>query len=52
MVWSKDLEESYKRIQAIRAYMLDCPVCDCPITSKEHDENEGMCDYCSGKEKF
>lgn len=50
MAWSKELEESYKRIQVKRSYMLDCVVCDAPITPKEHDENDGKCDYCAGKE--
>ena len=50
MAWSKDLEESYAHQQKIRAYLIDCVVCESPITQKEHDENKGMCDYCAGKE--
>ena len=46
MSWSKDLQKSYAHIQAIRTYLIVCVVCDSPITPKEHDENEGMCDYC------
>ena len=50
MVWSKELEESYKRIQVKRSYMLDCVFCDRPITPIERDENDGKCDFCAGKE--
>ena len=50
MPWSKDLEESYEQIQIKRSYMLDCVVCDSPITPKEQNKNNGMCDYCAGKE--
>ncbi len=46
MPWSKDLKESYAQIHKIRTYLIDCVVCDSPITPKERDENEGMCDYC------
>ena len=46
MPWSKEEEKSYGYQQKIRRYMIDCVECECPITQKEHDENEGMCTYC------
>ena len=46
MPWSKKEQESYDRLQEIREYMIDCVVCECPITQREHDENDGMCDHC------
>ena len=51
MAWSKDEEESYAYLQKIRNYLIDCVVCKSPITSKERDENDGMCNYCY-KEKY
>ena len=44
MAWSKELEESYAHQQVKKSYMLDCVVCECPITQKEKNENKGMCD--------
>ena len=46
MPWSKDLEKSYAYQQKIRAYLIDCVVCESPITPKERDENDEMCNYC------
>ena len=46
MPWSKDEEESYAYIQKIRNYLIDCVACESPITPKEHDENDGMCNFC------
>ena len=50
MPWSKELEESYRKIRAIRSYLIDCVSCGCPITQIQHDQNEGKSNYCSGKE--
>ena len=46
MPWSKKEQESYDRLQEIREYMIDCVVCECPITPKERDEYNGRCNYC------
>ena len=46
MPWSKEMQESYALQQKIRRHMIDCMSCECPITQKEHDENEKMCNYC------
>ena len=46
MAWSKEQESSYAHQQEIRAYLIDCVVCESPITPKDRDENDGMCKYC------
>ena len=46
MAWSKEQESSYAHQAKKRAYLIDCVVCESPITPKEHDENKGMCDFC------
>ena len=46
MVWSKEQESSYAHQQKIRAYLIDCVICESPITPKDRDENDGMCKYC------
>ena len=46
MPWSKEMQESYALQQKIRRHMIDCVICECPITPKERDENEKMCNYC------
>jgi len=49
MPWTKELQESYKHIQEIRNYLIDCVVCQCPITPIEQKKNEGMCNHCYGE---
>ena len=46
MAWSKELEKSYAHQRKIRYYMIDCVVCDSPITPKDRDENDEMCKHC------
>ena len=46
MPWSKEQESSYAHQQEIRAYLIDCVVCESPITPKDRDENNGMCKHC------
>ena len=46
MPWTKELQESYKHIARIKAYLIDCVVCQCPITPIEQKKNEGMCNHC------
>ena len=46
MPWSKELQSTYAHQQEIRGYLIDCVICESPITSKDHDENDGMCKYC------
>ena len=46
MPWSKELQESYEHQQKIRYHMIDCMVCQCPITPTEQKKNEGMCNFC------
>ncbi len=46
MPWSKKLEKSYAHIASIKRHLIDCVVCQCPITPIEQKKNDGMCDYC------
>jgi hypothetical protein len=46
MPWSKELQEGYAHIAKIKSYLIDCVICECPITPIEQKKNEGMCDYC------
>ena len=46
MSWSKELQESYAHQHNIKVHMIDCVVCECPITSIEQKKNDGMCKYC------
>ena len=46
MSWSKEEEESYAHIAKIKSYLIDCVVCQCPITPIEQKKNEGMCNFC------
>ena len=40
------MQESYAHQRKIRYYMIDCVVCDSPITPKDRDENDEMCKHC------
>ena len=31
---------------SIKRHMIDCVVCQCPITPIEQKRNEGMCNFC------
>ena len=46
MPWTKELQDSYEHISKIKSYLIDCVVCQCPITPIEQKKNEGMCNYC------
>ena len=46
MVWTKEEIEGYEHIARIKAYMLDCIVCSCPITRKEKESLNDMCPHC------
>ena len=46
MPWSKEEEEGYAHMASIKAHMIDCVVCQCPITPIEQKKNEGMCNHC------
>ena len=46
MSWSKEEEESYAHMASIKRHMIDCVVCQCPITPIEQKRNEGMCNFC------
>ena len=46
MPWSKELQESYAHAARIKGYLIDCVVCESPITPKERDNNSGMCRHC------
>ena len=46
MPWSKEQESSYAHQAKIRGYLIDCIVCESPITSKDRDENDGRCKHC------
>ena len=46
MSWSKELQESYAHIASIKRHMIDCVICECPITPIEQKKNEGMCNHC------
>ena len=52
MSWSKELEESYAYQQKIRDYMIDCVICEFPITPTEQWHNEGMCNFCYEEKKY
>ena len=52
MSWSKELEESYAYQQNIRDYMIDCVICEFPITPTEQWHNEGMCNFCYEEKKY
>ena len=45
MVWSKELQESYKHMQDIRNDQRECASCECPITQKDFDDYK-MCSFC------
>jgi len=45
MEWSRELEESYKRVQDIKNDHRDCTSCGCPITQKDFDDYK-MCSWC------
>ena len=46
MPWSKKLEESYAHIASIKRHLIDCVICECPITLEEQKKNDGMCRHC------
>ena len=46
MPWTKELEESYAHIASIKRHLIDCVVCQSPITPIEQKKNEGMCNHC------
>ena len=46
MTWTKELEESYAHIASIKRHLIDCVVCQSPITPIEQKKNEGMCNHC------
>ena len=46
MVWTKEEIEGYEHMSRIKAYMLDCIVCSCPITRKEKESLDDMCPHC------
>ena len=46
MPWTKEEEEGYAHMASIKAHMIDCVVCECPITPTEQKKNNGMCDHC------
>ena len=52
MSWSKELEESYAYQQKIRDYMIDCVICEFPITPTEQKNNKGMCNFCVEEKKY
>jgi len=49
MPWTKEEEEGYAHMASIKAHMIDCVVCECPITPTEQKKNNGMCDHCHGE---
>ena len=47
MTWSKELQERYDHIANIKRHLIDCVVCQSPITQKDFDEKDGMCGWCN-----
>ena len=51
MVWSRELQESYKRVQDIRNDHRDCTSCGRPITQKDFADYK-MCSWCYSQDNF
>ena len=45
MVWTKELQESYKHMRDIKKDQRDCVTCGSPITQKDFDDYK-MCSFC------
>ena len=51
MVWSKELQDSWKKQNDIKSQQKECVVCDNPITKDEYDEYK-MCAWCYAESLF
>ena len=51
MCWTKELQKSYKLQSDIKDELLDCPICESPVTQKDLTSFK-MCRWCYSDQKF